>query len=192
MSIRNTVATVVVVGALALSGCATSTSPLPLPDERYEDGYYGGVDQTGPGAEGDASGLGTDEQFRLQALQDPNSPLSKTVIYFDYDSDQVRSNSLGTINAHGEFLASNPAQVVRLEGHGDERGSREYNLALGERRAQSVRRLMQLQGVLDDQIEIISYGEELPAAPAHNEQAWQRNRRVEIVYGGQHTAYGGQ
>jgi peptidoglycan-associated lipoprotein len=192
MSIRNTLVSVVVVGALALSGCATSTSPLPLPDARYEDGYYGGVDQTGAGAEGDASGLGTEEQLRLQALQDPNSPLSTTVIYFDYDSDQVRSSSLGTINAHGEFLANNPNQLVRLEGHGDERGSREYNLALGERRAQSVLRLMQLQGVLDDQIEIISYGEELPAAPGHNGRAWQRNRRVEIVYGGQQTAYGGQ
>ena len=166
-----------------VAGCATTEGPLPLP-------RGGGVDPTYPeggypeaGKPGGASGLGNEGQLQLDPLQDPDSQLAKRIIYFDYDSDQVKSDSLQTVNAHGEYLANNPMQQVRLEGHADERGSREYNLALGERRAQSVSRLLQLQGVLDDQIEIISYGEELPAAPGHDEQSWQLNRRVELVYG---------
>jgi peptidoglycan-associated lipoprotein len=78
---------------------------------------------------------------------------------------------------------AHPSIRIRIEGHADERGTREYNLALGERRADSVSRLLQLQGVLDDQIEILSYGEELPAASGHDERSWALNRRVEIVYG---------
>jgi peptidoglycan-associated lipoprotein len=170
-------------GALIMGGCATNTGPLPLPDGGVDQSY---PDGTGPdGAQGDASGLGDQGQLRLDPLQDPDSPLAKRVIYFDYDSDQVKAESLETVNAHAQYLANNPTQRVRLEGHADERGSREYNLALGERRAQSVSRLLQLQGVLDDQIEIISYGEELPAAPGSDERSWELNRRVELVYGEQ-------
>lgn len=170
-------------GGILAAGCATTEGPLPLPPG-------GGVDSTYPeggypqgGAPGDASGLGDEGRMQLDPLQDPDSPLAKRIIYFDYDSDQVKSDSLQTVNAHGQYLANNPTQQVRLEGHADQRGSREYNLALGERRAQSVSRLLQLQGVLDDQIEIISYGEELPAAPGNDARSWDLNRRVELVYG---------
>jgi peptidoglycan-associated lipoprotein len=86
------------------------------------------------------------------------------------------------IEAHGKYLANNPSFKVRLEGHTDERGSREYNLALGERRARSVEQLLKLQGVSANQIEIISYGEEMPSAFGHDESSWQLNRRVELVY----------
>jgi peptidoglycan-associated lipoprotein len=165
---------------MALGGCATSEGPLPHPPS-------GNVEQTVPPpegmqGEGGTSGLNNQSQLQLNPLQDPNSPLAKRIVYFDFDSDQVKADSLKTINVHGKYLATHPTQKIRLEGHADGRGTREYNLALGERRAESVSRLLQLQGVLDDQIEIISYGEELPAAPGHDERSWALNRRVEIVY----------
>jgi len=86
------------------------------------------------------------------------------------------------VAAHAKYLAGHPGTRVRLEGHTDERGSREYNIGLGERRAQSVRRALLLQGAADAQISTVSYGEERPAAPGHDEAAWAKNRRVEIVY----------
>jgi peptidoglycan-associated lipoprotein len=180
MTIHSLFAIVLVAGTTALAGCATRSIEEPT----REGGYGYGVDETAPG-EGQTSGLEDDGRFELDPLQDPDSPLAKRVIYFDFDSDQVKADSLRTVNAHGQYLANNGGHQVRLEGHADERGSREYNLSLGERRAQSVRRLLQLQGVLDDQIEIISYGEELPSAPGHGKQSWALNRRVEIVYGAQ-------
>ena len=120
--------------------------------------------------------------LELGSLDDPASPLSKRIIYFDFDSSEVRSDLQDIVIAHGQFLSNNPRARVRLEGHADERGSREYNLGLGERRAQSVSQILKLQGVAVDQIELISYGEELPAAYGHDEESWQLNRRVEIVY----------
>jgi peptidoglycan-associated lipoprotein len=179
MNKRNVLAILLIAGLAALAGCATRGTIAQPPT----DGAYG-AEPTAPG-EGETAGLEEGGQFQLDPLQDPDSPLAQRIIYFDYDSDQVKADSLETVNAHGRYLATNPARKVRLEGHGDERGSREYNLALGERRAQSVSRLLQLQGVLNDQVEIISYGEELPAAPGHDEQSWALNRRVEIVYGDQ-------
>ena len=86
------------------------------------------------------------------------------------------------VNNHAQYLSDYPDIKVRLEGHADERGSREYNIALGERRAESVRRLLLLQGVGANQVSMISYGEELPAALAHDEESWALNRRVELVY----------
>ncbi len=167
-------AAILVAATTVLTGCASRGTVETAPEDAY------GAE---PGEGGETTGLEAQDQFQLDPLQDPDSPLAKRIIYFDYDSDQVKADSLKTINAHGQYLANNSNHLVRLEGHADERGSREYNLALGERRAQSVRRLLQLQGVLDDQIEIISYGEELPAAPGHEEPSWTLNRRVEIVYG---------
>lgn len=181
MSIRNLFVALAVAVAAGLAGCATRGEPQPLP----EDLYGGDRSGTTQGGADEGTGLGDQDRLRLDPLQDPDSPLAKRIIYFDFDSDQVKADSLETVNAHAQYLANNPQQKTRLEGHGDERGSREYNLALGERRAQTVRRLLQLQGVLDDQIEIISYGEELPAAPGHDERSWALNRRVEIVYGEQ-------
>ena len=126
--------------------------------------------------------LGMEGELTLDQLDDPNHPLSVRIIYFDYDSSEVTPESLDIIATHGQFVASNQIRKIRLEGHADERGSREYNLGLGERRAQSVQQLLKLQGVSANQIEIISYGEEMPAAFAHDESSWQLNRRVELVY----------
>ena len=115
-------------------------------------------------------------------MDEPNGPLSKRVIYFVYDSSEVQPEYLSVINNHANYLASNKAVSVILDGHGDERGSPEYNVALGEQRARSVAKLMKLQGVADSQIQLVSYGEEKPAVTGHDENAWLQNRRVEITY----------
>ncbi len=108
--------------------------------------------------------------------------LDQRVIYFDFDKSDIKPEFADVVRAHAQYLASNPGVFVRLEGHADERGSREYNIGLGERRAQSVRRVLLLQGSTANQISTVSYGEERPAVLGSNEQAWARNRRVEIVY----------
>jgi peptidoglycan-associated lipoprotein len=108
--------------------------------------------------------------------------LQNRTIYFEFDSSEVKSDYNALITAHARFLAANPSTRVRLEGNTDERGSREYNIGLGERRSQSVRRALTLQGVTDAQITTVSYGEERPAVTGHTEEAWARNRRVDIVY----------
>ncbi|HUL14238.1 MAG TPA: peptidoglycan-associated lipoprotein Pal [Methylococcaceae bacterium] len=118
------------------------------------------------------------------ALDDPSSPLYKRVIYFMYDSSEVMPEYISVINAHANYLASNPGKTVVLEGHADERGSPEYNIALGEQRAKSVAKLMTLQGASDGQLQTVSFGEEKPAVPGHDESAWQQNRRVELAYPG--------
>lgn len=118
----------------------------------------------------------------MSALEDPNSPLSTRIIYFEYDSSDIPPEYRGTIEAHAAFLSSNPDVNVTLEGHADERGSREYNLALGERRAEAVKRQLTLLGASPAQIITVSYGEERPAIEGHDEAAWSQNRRVEILY----------
>jgi peptidoglycan-associated lipoprotein len=107
---------------------------------------------------------------------------SQRVIYFDFDSSDIRTEYVDVIAAHGRFLAGNATVRVRLEGHTDERGSREYNIGLAERRAQTVRRALALQGVQEAQIATVSYGEERPAAAGSDDNAYSKNRRVEIVY----------
>lgn len=108
--------------------------------------------------------------------------LDQRVIYFDFDKSDIRAEFADVLRAHARYLAGNPGVFVRLEGHADERGSREYNIGLGERRAQAVRRVLLLQGSTANQISTVSYGEERPAVLGSNEEAWARNRRVEIVY----------
>lgn len=116
------------------------------------------------------------------AFDDPNNPLSSSVIYFDLDSATVRDRDMAVLNAHAKYLTSNPGARARLEGHADERGSREYNVALSENRAQSVRRLMTFQGMNAARTKIVSYGEEKPVEFCQSERCWSQNRRVEIVY----------
>lgn len=107
---------------------------------------------------------------------------SENTVYFMYDSSQVQPQFIPIINKHSEYLRANSDQVIILEGHADERGSREYNIALGEERAKSVARMMEAKGVFRGQLEIMSYGEEKPASSGHNEAAWQLNRRVKLIY----------
>ena len=104
------------------------------------------------------------------------------VIYFDYDSFTVRSEFQSAVDAHSRFLTSNKARKIAIEGHTDERGGREYNLALGQKRAEAVRRSMTLLGVAESQIEAVSLGEEKPAQTGSTEEAYARNRRAEVNY----------
>jgi peptidoglycan-associated lipoprotein len=142
------------------------------------------VEDRGMGTEGGAVTTGADATgtFGGYSLDDPNSPLARRVIYFEYDSSEILPEDQQLISDHAAYLAANNGQRVTLEGHSDERGSPEYNIALGDRRAQSVRRAFELQGVMPEQITIVSYGEEKPAAEGHSEAAWRLNRRVEIIY----------
>lgn len=115
-------------------------------------------------------------------LNDPDSPIGQRTVYFAFDSSELREEDMSIIEAHAEFLANHPDQRIRVEGHTDERGSPEYNLALGERRAIAVRRALVVNGVSEDQIRVISYGEENPAELGSSEDAWAKNRRGELVY----------
>ena len=170
---------------LALAGCAT-TSQEPGADagvEPTEDEAAGTGTTTGTGA----TATGTADcpptcNFTRAAIEDPSGMLSDRTIYFEFDSSKVQSEYMVIIKRHAAYLSQFPGVEVRIEGHTDERGSREYNVGLGSRRAESVSRLLQVYGAGDDQIETISYGEEVPAVDGHNEQAWSKNRRVELVY----------
>ena len=136
----------------------------------------GGSGMSGMSGSGDyASTLGPE-------FNDPNNPLSKRTIYFMLDSSEVMPDFIPVIAAHAQYLIANPAQHITLEGNADERGSREYNIALGEQRAKSVANMMKVQGVSESQLQIVSYGEEKPAAFGSDEEAWEKNRRVELVY----------
>lgn len=138
------------------------------------------------GEEGDqgatASGLAEEGSTSGSMLgQDQQQLLSTNKVYFEFDSSAVDEQSRRVIEAHSQFLIENPDVNVVLEGHADERGTREYNLALGERRANSVAEIMEAYGVSPGRIQTISYGEERPAALGHDESAWQLNRRVVIL-----------
>lgn len=104
------------------------------------------------------------------------------VVYFDFDSYVVRADAQGLIDAHSRFLKADPSRKVNIAGHTDERGGREYNLALGQKRAEAVRRSLTLLGVKDSQVEAVSFGEEKPAAAGNTEAAYSQNRRAEISY----------
>ena len=153
--------------ALVVGGCAST---------QKTDGE-GATVTDGSGTAGARSG-----KWSSGSLDDPSSPLSQRVLYFEFDSSELRSDSVGILRAHGEYLAANRNTTITVEGHCDERGSREYNLALGERRANSVKRFLEAQGVSGRQVSIISYGEERPAARGNDEQAWAENRRAVLVY----------
>ena len=118
----------------------------------------------------------------MAALNEPGSLLAQRVVYFDFDKSELRSDMLDMLRAHAQFLVQHPSVKVRLEGHADERGTREYNIGLGDRRAQAVRRVLLFQGVESAQLAPVSYGEERPAADGHDDSAWSKNRRVELVY----------
>ena len=135
-----------------------------------------GIDSsTGPAA--GAGAMSAEQQQALAALQ------TRNVVYFDFDSSEIRGEDLQTVTAHAAYLAKYKNARVRLEGHTDERGSREYNIGLGERRAQTVRSALLVQGVAESQITTVSYGEERPAVEGSDEAAYAKNRRVELVQG---------
>lgn len=118
----------------------------------------------------------------LDPLTDPASPLSKRSIYFDYDSYTVAPEYKALLAAHARYIVDGPGRTALIQGNTDERGTTEYNLALGQKRAEAVRQALSLFGVKDAQMEAVSLGKEKPRAMEHNEAAWRENRRVDIVY----------
>jgi peptidoglycan-associated lipoprotein len=118
----------------------------------------------------------------VDPLNDPNSPLAHRSVYFDFDRSVIHEQDMPTVEAHGRYLVDHRARTIRVEGNCDERGGREYNLALGQRRADAVRDRMKSLGVAGDRIETVSFGKEKPRNPGHNEAAWAENRRADIIY----------
>jgi len=175
----------VLVAACLLAACASTgeKSGGAAVEDRSTTATESGA-AGGGGEQGQAQtyGAGEDSASGFSELNEPGSILSTRTIYFDYDSSNIKPEFQNVVQAHAEFLADHPDVTVSLEGHADERGSREYNLALGERRARAVKQQMVLLGANADQLRVVSYGEERPAVEGHDEYAWSRNRRVEIVY----------
>jgi peptidoglycan-associated lipoprotein len=118
-------------------------------------------------------------------LKDPNNILSKRSVYFDLDKYDVKAEYKPMVEAHAKYLTGNKGAKVAVQGNTDERGSREYNIALGNNRADSVRKMMNVFGASDSQIEVISFGEDKPRAACHDESCWKENRRADIVYQGE-------
>lgn len=118
----------------------------------------------------------------VDSLNDPASILAKRSVYYPFDVDAVSAADKPMLEAHAKYLAQHPARKVQLEGNADERGSNEYNLALGQRRADGVKKLLELGGAKADQLKSISYGEEKPKAAGHDEAAWSQNRRTDLDY----------
>jgi peptidoglycan-associated lipoprotein len=173
-----------ILGAALLAACG-SPAPRPVAEAVVEDRSPEMLGLTEEEMQAAATaGLTGEEALALRALDDPANPLFNRVVYFEFDSSEVNAQDRETVAIHAQFLASHPTIVVNLEGHTDERGTREYNIGLGERRAQAVRRLLTLQGASQEQIRTVSYGEERPAAFGNDESSWRLNRRVEFVYPG--------
>ena len=173
---------VVVALMLGLLAACSSTGGAKDSDVVVED-HSGGAD-AGAGGAATTTGVGAYGDLSIESLNDPNSPLAQRVIYFAFDSSEVAEQDQGIVAAHAAFLAANPDVKVSVDGHTDERGAREYNIGLGEHRAQAVRRMLEFQGVAPMQVSTVSYGEEKPAVEGHDESAWSMNRRVELVYVG--------
>lgn len=177
-------AAVVAVTTVFLAACGTGvtldetaqgTAPIESRDAALQ-----GAGAADAGAEGRSI-----QQLQVEQkdpLDDPASPLARRSIYFDFDSFVVRDEYRPTVEAHARYLLAEPNRRVVIQGNTDERGSREYNLALGQKRAEAVRRAMAALGVSDSQMEAVSFGEERPRATDNDEASFAENRRADLVY----------
>lgn len=177
----------ILVSAATLWGC----SGQPPKDDAAQGGAAGGTEtqgqqtttpRAGTGSGVDVGRVDRGTGYQGDPLNEPGSLLSKRTVYFDFDKSNIKPEARAIIEAHAKYLAENPNKRVTVEGHCDERGTREYNLALGERRSKAVHQMMSLLGVSARQIEVVSYGEERPVDLGHNETAWAKNRRAELIY----------
>lgn len=171
--------------AAFLAGCGSSVKldDVPVEDKRPSavapgSQQPGGATGTGGGSQSSVAPVAVDPATG----QTPGPAGVARLVYFDYDSYQIKPEYQALIEAHARFLKANSGRRVAIEGHTDERGGREYNLALGQRRAEAVGRALTLLGVSDNQFEAVSLGKEKPADPGANEAAWAKNRRAEIAY----------
>ena len=184
--------------AAALGACSSTPETVAPVENRTGTGSTAVTTDTGAstsGVAGNANATGTATTASgttaastlsgNNALRDPRSPLSRREIYYDYDSFTVRDEYKPLLEAHAAYLKSNRNARIKVEGNTDERGSREYNLALGQKRAESVKRVLTLLGVSDAQIDTVSFGEEKPKNPASTEAAYSENRRCDLAYAGE-------
>jgi peptidoglycan-associated lipoprotein len=173
------IVTLLVAASLALTGCGPKVK---------KPSSTAGTEVSGSAAQGSGAGLSGSASGAAVANPDDETAgpqgglLATRLVYFDFDSSDIKGEATDVVAAHAKYLGTNPSARIRLEGHTDERGSPEYNVGLGERRAQAVRRALLLQGATDVQITTVSYGEERPAVAGHDDAAWAKNRRVEIIY----------
>jgi len=165
--------TLIMTFALALTACQTTPEAVPEPTPEPEPA---------PPVVETVAAPDPHDYTDSRNFDNPESMLSKRVIYFDFDKSTVRPEYRGIVSAHASYAASHSSARITLEGHADERGTREYNLGLGERRGNAVMGLMSAQGARGSQQVVVSYGEERPACRVSDEDCWSQNRRVEIVY----------
>lgn len=172
--------------ALALSACKSTPiaeKPVSVEDKRPATASSD-KSSTSEDSSADTSTVST-ESISVNPLTDPNNILSKRSIYFDFDKDTIKDEYRNLIDAHSKYLSDNNTAKVILQGNADERGTREYNLSLGQRRAVAVKKAFNLLNVQDEQIETVSFGEEKVTQNCKDEECHQQNRRVDIVYEGE-------
>ena len=175
--------------AILAAGCTSTSQPSAPIDEKGGGTAAGtpssGATTSGAGGAGVAGTPGGAGGAAGNPLRDPNNILSKRSVYFEFDSFVVRDEFKPMIEAHARYLTSNRNGRLTIQGHTDERGSREYNIALGQKRADAVKRMMTLLGVQEVQIETVSFGKEKPKNMNHDEGGWAENRRDDLVYAGE-------
>jgi peptidoglycan-associated lipoprotein len=184
------IATICSAGLIIGAGC--QTTPEDQSAAKVEDKSTGGTGgkpatsavQPPKVAAVDVSKPGTSSS--LAALKDPANPLSKRSIYYDLDKYDVKDEYRSLVEVHARYLRENPSARMMIQGNTDERGSREYNVGLGQRRSDGVKRMLILLGARENQIESVSLGEEKPQDGGHDEPAWSKNRRSDILYGGEY------
>lgn len=176
---------VAVAAMVAVAGCASKDEKKDVPV----------TDSSKPADQGSAAAPGsgtttttkpvTQPTIAANPLKDPKNILSQRTVYFDYDSNVVKDDFRALLQAHARYLVENRDARLRIEGHTDERGSREYNIALGQRRAEAVKRVLTVLGVPEARIETVSYGEEKPEASGSSDAAFSKNRRGVLRYAGE-------
>jgi peptidoglycan-associated lipoprotein len=172
-----------IAASLLLAACATQEQkPAPSAPVESKPTAPGGAETTPvPSAETKSRAVSP-----FAALKDPNNILSKRSVYFDFDKFNVKDEYRPLVEAHAKFLRDNPTAKMLVQGNADERGSREYNVGLGQRRADSVKKMLTLLGAREDQVESVSLGEEKPVCTDHNEDCWAKNRRDDMLYNGEY------
>jgi peptidoglycan-associated lipoprotein len=183
----------ILISAIAASSLLFLGACTTTPDEEQTPaGVEDRKPEAGTGAVGDKPGVATvdltskDQGPSDSPLKDPANILSKRSIYYDFDKFEVRDEYRGLVEAHAKYLRDNAGAKMLIQGNTDERGSREYNVALGQRRADGVKRMLMLLGAKEAQIESVSLGEEKPKSEGSNEDAWAQNRRSDMLYGGEY------
>jgi len=179
---------------VALAGCASTPEDATPTDDKAATATTPGAGSgattsgaTTSGVPGGAvSGTSTSGGIPASALKDPKNILSKRSVYFDFDKFDVKPEYRPLVEAHAKFLRENPSAKMLIQGNADERGSREYNVGLGQRRSDAVKKMLTLLGAREDQIEAVSLGEEKPSCSEHSEECWAKNRRDDMLYSGEY------